>query len=143
VSGSEWIGLGAVVVFALLVLLLAVPLLKLGRFLDEATLAVQRSHEQAAPTAGPAEAVATRVVERAEPPVVAVPEPLDVPSGTAAPVAPLSTVVAATLGGPLIKVASLGYGVRSAARTRQESRGRAAAGRRGKDARRTTTRRVA
>ena len=139
-SGSEWIGLGAVVVFALLVLLLAVPLLKLSRFLDEATVAVRRSHEHAAPTARPAETVPTPVVERDEPPVVAVPEPLDVPAGTAAP---LSTVVAATLGGPLIKVASLSYGVRTAARTRQESRVRATAGRRGKDARRTTTRRVA
>jgi hypothetical protein len=137
VSGSEWIGLGAVVVFAVLVLLLAVPLHKLSRFLDEATVAVRRSHEQAAPAAGAAEAVPTPVVERDEPPVVAVPEPLDVPSATAAP---RSTVVAATLGGPLIKVASLSYGVRTAARTRQENRVRAAAGRRGKDARRTARR---
>ena len=37
-STGSWIGLGAVVVFALLVLLLAAPLLKLGRTLDETTL---------------------------------------------------------------------------------------------------------
>ena len=138
-SGSEWIGLAAVVVFALLVLLLAVPLRKLGRFLDEATATMRWQREHTAPAAAPAETVPAPSVERAEPPVVAVAEPLDVPTAPA-DAAPLSTVVSATLGGPLIKVASLGYGVRTAARIRQESRARAAAGRRGRDARRTSRR---
>jgi hypothetical protein len=136
VSGSEWIGLAAVVVFALLVLLLVAPLRKLGRYLDEATATLRWQREHPAPAAAPAETVPA-LAERAEPPVVAVPEPFDVPTADAAP---RTTVVAATLGGPLIKVASLGYGVRTAARTRQESRARAAAGRRGRDARRTTRR---
>jgi hypothetical protein len=136
VSGSEWIGLGAVVVFALLVLLLAVPLLKLGRFLDEATIAVRRGQEQAPVATEPD--TAPRVEETA---MVTVAEPVDVPPvHVPGEAAPLSTVVAATLGGPLIKVASLGYGVRTAARTRQESRVQAAAGRRGAGARRATRR---
>jgi hypothetical protein len=137
VSGSEWIGLAAVVVFALLVLLLVAPLRKLGRYLDEATATLREQRKHRAPAAAPAETVPAPSAERAEPPVVAVPEPFDVPT---ADTAPRTTVVAATLGGPLIKVASLGYGVRTAARTRQESRARAAAGRRGRDSRRTTRR---
>ena len=141
-TGSEWIGLAAVVVAGLLVLLLAVPLIRLGRFLAEATATMRWVREQPAPAAAPvapADAVPEPDEEPAEPVTVA--EPVDVPTPhVVGEQAPLSSVVAATLGGPLIKVASLSYGVRTAARTRQESRAQAAAARRRREARRATRR---
>ncbi|MEP7180350.1 MAG: DUF948 domain-containing protein, partial [Pseudonocardiales bacterium] len=48
-SGGEIAALVAAIAFVLLVVLLAVPLLKLGRTLDEATLAIRKTHEGAAP----------------------------------------------------------------------------------------------
>jgi hypothetical protein len=141
VSGSEWIGLGAVVVFALLVLLLAVPLLKLARYLDEAARTLRWTREQPVAPAPERPSTAPRAEEPAEPAGISVAEPVDVPPPhVVGEPAPLSTVVSATLGGPLIKVASLGHGVRTAARIRQESRARATAGRRGQSARRTARR---
>jgi hypothetical protein len=141
VSGSEWIGLAAVAVFAVLVLLLAAPLRKLGRYLDEATTTLRWTREQQAAVLdrpGTAPHVAD---EPAEPVGVTVAEPVDVPPPhVVGQPTPLSTVVTATLGGPLIKVASLGHGVRTAARIRQEGRARATAGRRGQAARRTSRR---
>ncbi|MEP7179685.1 MAG: DUF948 domain-containing protein, partial [Pseudonocardiales bacterium] len=48
-SGGEIAALVAAIAFVLLVVLLAIPLLKLGRTLDEATLALRKTHEGAAP----------------------------------------------------------------------------------------------
>ncbi len=48
-SGGEIAALIAAIAFVLLVLLLAVPLLKLGRTLDEATLAVRKTHDGVGP----------------------------------------------------------------------------------------------
>jgi len=48
-SGGAIAALIAAGAFVLLVLLLAVPLLKLGRTLDEATLAIRKTHEGATP----------------------------------------------------------------------------------------------
>jgi hypothetical protein len=51
-------------------------------------------------------------------------------------VAALTSVVAATLGSPLIKVAAFSYGVRSAAKKKREGQALAEAARRDKEARR-------
>ena len=48
-SAGEIAGLIAAIAFALLVVLLAIPLLKLGRTLDETTLTVRQAREQTAP----------------------------------------------------------------------------------------------
>ena len=48
-SAGEIAGLVAAVALALLVLLLAVPILKLGRTLDETTLAIRAAREGAGP----------------------------------------------------------------------------------------------
>ena len=48
-SGGAIAALIAAGAFVLLVLLLAVPLLKLGRTLDEATLAIRKTHEGLGP----------------------------------------------------------------------------------------------
>ena len=109
-SGGDIAGLIAAGVFAVLVALLAVPILKLGRVLDElrgsirtladgatplmdeVTMTVSTTHEQLRKVDG----IASNV------------------SDTTANVSALSSLVAATVGSPLIKVAAFSYGVRSA-----------------------------
>ncbi len=48
-SAGEIAGLIAAIALAVLVLLLAIPLLKLGRTLDETTLTIRQAREQSAP----------------------------------------------------------------------------------------------
>ena len=115
-SAGEWAGLIAALALVALVLLLAIPLLKLGRTLDETTLTIRQAREQATPILAQAQTTVAHVnsnLERVE----------DI-SGNAANVssnvAALSSVVGATLGSPLIKVAAFSYGVRSAARKRRD-----------------------
>lgn len=109
-SGSDIAGLIAAGVFAVLVALLAVPILKLGRvfdelrgsirtladgatpLMDEVTSTVSTTHEQLRKVDG----IAANV------------------SDATANVSALSSLVAATVGSPLVKVASFTYGVRSA-----------------------------
>ena len=47
-SAGEWAGLIAAFALVALVLLLAIPLLKLGRTLDETTLTIRQAREEAA-----------------------------------------------------------------------------------------------
>ena len=131
-SAGEWAGLIAALALVLLVVLLAVPILKLGRTLDEATLTIRQTREQAAPIlvqAGTTVAHVNSNLER-----------VDDITGNAANVsqnvAALSSVVAATLGSPLIKVAAFSYGVRSAARKKREGQAIADAAARDKAERR-------
>lgn len=109
-SGGDIAGLIAAGVFAVLVALLAVPILKLGKVLDElrgsirtladgatplmdeVTMTVSTTHEQLKKVDG----IASNV------------------SDTTANVSALSSLVAATVGSPLVKVAAFSYGVRSA-----------------------------
>jgi hypothetical protein len=101
----------------LLVLLLAVPLLKLGRMLDEATLAIRTTHEGAAPLLGDAQNTLTQVNAQ-----------LDQVEGIAKNVnamttnaAALSSIVSSTLGSPLIKAAAFSYGVRKTVVDRRDA----------------------
>jgi uncharacterized protein YoxC len=132
VSAGEWAGLIAALALVLLVLLLAIPLLKLGRVLDEATLTIRQTREQAQPILSQATTTVAHVNSNLE--------RVDGITGNAANVsenvAALTSVVAATLGSPLIKVAAFSYGVRSAARKRREGQALAEAAQRDKDARR-------
>jgi len=132
VSAGEIIGLIAAVAFAVLVLLLAVPLLKLGRTLDETTLTIRQVREQSAPILSQANTTVTHVNSNLE--------RVDDITGNAANVssnvAALTSVVAATLGSPLIKVAAFSYGVRSATKKKREGQAIAEAAQRDKDARR-------
>jgi uncharacterized protein YoxC len=132
VSAGEWAGLIAAFALVALVLLLAIPLLKLGRTLDETTLTIRQAREEATPILTQAQTTVAHVnsnLERVE----------DI-SGNAANVssnvAALTSVVAATLGSPLIKIAAFSYGVRSAAKKKREGQALAEAARRDKDARR-------
>lgn len=116
VSAGEWAGLIAALALVLLVVLLAVPILKLGRTLDEATLTIRQAREQSGPILSQASTTVAHVNSNLE--------RVDDITGNAANVssnvAALSSVVAATVGSPLIKVAAFSYGVRSAARKKRE-----------------------
>ena len=131
-SAGEWAGLIAALALVLLVLLLAVPLLKLGRTLDETTLTIRQVREQSQPILAQATTTVTHVNSNLE--------RVDDITGNAANVssnvAALTSVVAATLGSPLIKVAAFSYGVRSATRKRREGVAVAEAAQRDKEARR-------
>jgi uncharacterized protein YoxC len=116
-SAGTVAGLVAAIAFAVLVLLLAIPLLKLGRTLDEATLAIRKTHEGAKP-----------ILDEAQGTVAQVNAQLTQVEGIAKNVgamtsnaAALSAVVSSTLGGPLIKAAAFTYGVRKTVRGRRDA----------------------
>jgi uncharacterized protein YoxC len=116
-SGGEIAALVAAIAFVLLVVLLAVPLLKLGRTLDEATLAIRKTHEGAAPLLADAQGTLAQVNAQ-----------LDQVEGIAknvnsmtTNVAALTAIVASTLGSPLIKAAAFTYGVRKTVGQRRDA----------------------
>ena len=132
-SAGEWAGLIAAIALVLLVVLLAVPLLKLGRTLDETTLTIRQVREQSQPILSQASTTVTHVNANLE--------RVDDITGNAANVssnvAALTSVFAATLGSPLIKVAAFSYGVRTAAKKKREGAALATAQRSAKDERRS------
>ncbi len=108
------IAAGALVVF---VLVIAVPLLKLGRTLDEATLAIRKAHEGAVPLLADAQATLRGVNAQ-----------LDQVDGITKGVtsmttnaAALTSIVSSTVASPLIKVAAFSYGVRKSVGKRRDS----------------------
>jgi len=115
VSGGEIAALIAAGAFVLLVLLLAVPILKLGRTLDETTLAVRKAHEGAQPLLLNAQTTMEQVNKELERVEGITQNAQAVTSNAAA----LSSVFATTLGGPAIKVAAFSYGIRRAAQNRR------------------------
>ena len=115
-SGAAIAALIAAVAFSILVLLLAIPLLKLGRTLDEATMAIRKTHEGATPLLVSAQSTITSVNSQ-----------LDTVDGIARDVnhmttnaAALTSIVSSTLGNPLIKVAAFSYGVRKTVSRRRD-----------------------
>ena len=127
-SAGEIAGVVAAGGFVLLVVLLAVPLLKLGKALDEATLALRKAREGAAPLLSEAKTTLAQVNTQ-----------LDQVDGIARGVnsmttnaAALTSIVSSTVGSPLIKVAAFSYGVRKSLSGR---RGSDAGGRGGRRAR--------
>ncbi len=123
VSAGEIAGLIAAGALVLLVVLLAVPLLKLGRTLDETTLTIRQVREQSQPILSQASTTVTHVNANLE--------RVDDITGNAANVssnvAALTSVFAATLGSPLIKAAAFSYGVRSAVGKKREGQALATA----------------
>ncbi len=101
----------------LLVLLLAIPLLKLGRTLDEATLAIRKTQEGAVP-----------LLADAQNTIKGVNAQLDQVDGITkgvgsitANAAALSSIVSSSVGSPLIKVAAFSYGVRRSVSKRRDA----------------------
>ncbi|KQS64945.1 DUF948 domain-containing protein [Modestobacter sp. Leaf380] len=131
-SAGEIAGLIAAGALVVLVLLLSVPVLKLGRTLDETTLTIRQVREQSQPILSQASTTVTHVNANLE--------RVDDITGNAANVssnvAALTSVFAATLGSPLIKAAAFSYGVRSAVTKKREGQAAATAQRSAKDQRR-------
>ncbi len=128
---GEVAGLIAAGAFLMLVIVLAVPILKLGRTVDAATRAINDLNDRTGPLLGNV----TDTVENVNTALGQVQVSLDgvnlqlakVDTMTehaahvTANVANLSTVVAAAAANPLIKVASFGYGLRKAASARRKA----------------------
>ena len=131
-SAGQWAALIAAGAFVLLVVFLAVVLIKLGRTLDEATLTIRQAREQTAPILTQATTTVTHVNSNLE----RVDEITGNAANVSSNVAALTSVAAATLGSPLIKVAAFSYGVRSAVRKKREGQAIADAAQRDKEARR-------
>jgi uncharacterized protein YoxC len=117
VSGGAIAALIAAGAFVLLVLLLAIPLLKLGRTLDEATLAIRKTHEGAAPLLIDAQGTLGQVNAQ----LVHVEGIAKNVNSMTTNVAALTSVVSSTLGGPLIKAAAFSYGVRRTVSDRRDA----------------------
>jgi uncharacterized protein YoxC len=132
VSAGEIAAVVAAGAFALLVLLLAVPILKLGRTLDETTLMIRKTHEGVQPLLTGASATVDNVNKELER-VEGITQNAQAMSSNAAA---LSALVATTLGGPVVKVAAFSYGVRRAAQNRRKAEAEKAM----KDAARATRR---
>jgi uncharacterized protein YoxC len=116
-SGGEIAALIAAGAFVLLVLLLAIPLLKLGRTLDEATLAVRKTHDGM----GPLLTQAQQTVESVNQQLVQVEAIATNVNSMTTNVAAMTSVVSSTLGSPMIKAAAFTYGVRKTVAVRRDS----------------------
>jgi uncharacterized protein YoxC len=117
VSGGAIAALVAAIGFVLLVFLLAIPLLKLGRTLDETTLAIRKTHEGITPLLADAQGTITQVnaqLDQAESIAQNV-------NSMTTNVAAMTSIVSSTLGSPLIKVAAFTYGVRKTMSDRRDA----------------------
>ena len=116
-SGGAIAALIAAIAFVLLVVLLAVPLLKLGRTLDEATLAIRKTHEGAGPLLTDAKGTLAQVNAQLDQIEGIAKNVNSMTTNTAA----LTSIVSSTLGSPLIKVAAFSYGVRKTMGVRRDA----------------------
>jgi len=103
-------GLIAAIAFVLLVGFLAVPLWKLGKLLDEARSSVRDVTEHSVPILDEA----ANTVASANTQLVKVDTITTSAASVSENVSALTGLYAATLGGPLVKVAAFSYGVRQA-----------------------------
>jgi uncharacterized protein YoxC len=117
VSAGHIAALIAAGAFVVLVGLLAVPLIKLGRTLDEATSAIRKASEDSDPLFTGANTTVTQVNAQLQ--------RLDGITANAQAVtgnvSALTSLFTATLGGPLVRVAALSYGVSKAMRRRRKT----------------------
>ena len=114
-SATQIAALIAAGAFVLLVLLLAIPLVKLGRTLDEATIAIRKAQENTDPLLHGANDTITHVNTQLER-VDGIAANAKTVSGN---VSVLSSVFTATLGSPLVKTAAASYGISKAIRARR------------------------
>jgi uncharacterized protein DUF948 len=118
VSVGQIAALIAAGAFVVLVLLLAVPLLKLGRTLDEATTAIRKAHEGSAPLLDGAQTTLTQVNTQLE----RVDGITSSARAVTSNVSVLTSLFTATLGGPLVRAAAFSYGLNKAVKARRERR---------------------
>lgn len=117
-TGGAIAGLIAAGVFAILVALLAMPIIKLGKVFDE----IRETVRQINAGTGPLIDEVTRTVTTTNSQLAKVDGITDNVSDASANVSALSSLVASTVGQPLIKVASFSYGVRKAFRTESDGK---------------------
>ena len=104
--------------FVLLVVLLAIPLIKLGRTLDEATIAIRKAHQNSDPLFDEANVTLTHVNTQLER-VDGITANAKAVTGN---VSALTSLFTATLGSPLVKAAALSYGVSKAVKARKAAK---------------------
>jgi len=114
-SAGEIAGLIAAVAFVLLVGVIAVPLVKLGKTLDETSRLVRGVADGTVPLLGEV----TTTVTSANAQLVRVDAITSNAQTISSNAAALSGLVAATVGGPLVRVAAFSYGVRKALTARR------------------------
>nr|WP_225956919.1 DUF948 domain-containing protein [Amycolatopsis lexingtonensis] len=102
--------------FVVLVVLLAIPLIKLGKTLDAATEAIERTNSNTDPLLIGANQTITHVNTQLER-VDGITSNAQAVTGN---VSALTSVFTATLGGPLVKTAALSYGLSKAIRARKK-----------------------
>jgi methyl-accepting chemotaxis protein len=117
VSGSDIAGLIAAGVFAVLVALLAVPIVKLGRVFDELRQSIRSLSDGATPLMDEMTSTVSTTHEQLKK-VDGIAANV---SDATANVSALSSLIAATVGSPLVKVASFSYGLRMAWAQRGDS----------------------
>ncbi|MFE4079186.1 DUF948 domain-containing protein [Paenarthrobacter sp. YIM B13468] len=122
-SGGAIAGLIAAGVFAILVALLAVPILKLGKVLDEVVNAVKSMRDGATPLLDEVTATVSTTHQQLK----KVDGISNNVADATANLSALTSVVAATVGSPLIKVVAFSHGLSKALsdRTRSTPRRRA------------------
>ena len=119
-SGSDIAGLIAAGAFVVLVVLLAVPIIKLGKVFDELRTTIKDVSDGTTPLLGEvANTVATTNDQLKKVDTIT-----NNVSDTTANVSALSSLVAATVGKPLIKVAAFTEGVKAAMNTKPSGKAR-------------------
>ena len=118
-SAGQIAALIAAGAFVVLVLLLAVPLLKLGRTLDEATIAIRKAHEGSAPLLDNAQTTLHQVNTQLERVDGITSSARTVTSTDTLLVTVLTSLFTATLGGPLVRAAAFSYGLNKAVKARR------------------------
>src|SRR4030095_784444 len=128
---GEIAGLIAAGAFLMLVIVLAVPILKLGRTVDAATRAINDLTDRTGPLLADVDETVKNVntalgqtqvtLDGVNMQLAKVDTITEHAAHVSANVANLSTVVAAAAANPLIKVASFGYGFRKAAAARRKA----------------------
>jgi uncharacterized protein YoxC len=130
-DAGEIAGLIAAGAFLMLVIVLAVPILKLGRTVDAATRAINDLTDRTGPLLGDVNDTVRNVntalgqvqvsLDGVNVQLAKVDTITDHAAHVTANVANLSTIVGAAAANPLIKVASFGYGLRKAAAARRRA----------------------
>ncbi|WHS51462.1 DUF948 domain-containing protein [Rothia sp. SD9660Na] len=109
-SGADIAGLIAAGVFAILVALLALPIIKLGKVFDELTATIRSLNNETTPLIGEV----TKTVASTNAQIEKVDSITSNVSDASANVSALSSLVTSTVGQPLIKVAAFSHGIRKA-----------------------------
>jgi uncharacterized protein YoxC len=130
-DAGEIAGLIAAGAFLMLVIVLAVPILKLGRTVDAATRAIDDMNDRSGPLLADVNDTVKNVnvalgqvqvsLDGVNVQLAKVDTITEHAAHVSANVANLSTVVAAAAANPLVKVASFGYGLRKAVANRRRA----------------------